>query len=78
MSEEKKLRQGAGLDDDALDAVTGGTAGPAAPMPTGGVTYTCTKCGHVINASARDMTVTCPNLKCRCAFQVKKGKLVLL
>ena len=78
MSEEKTLREDAGLDDDALDAVLGGTADPAAPVPTGGVTYTCTKCGHVINASTRDMTVTCPNMKCRCAFQVKQGKLVLL
>ena len=62
------------LNDDALDEVTGGTT--AAPAPTGGVTYTCTKCGHVINASTRDMTVTCPNLKCRCVFQVKNGKLI--
>ena len=62
------------LSDDELDAVIGGTT--AVPSPTGGVTYTCTKCGHVINASTRDMTVTCPNLKCRSTFQVKNGKLI--
>lgn len=76
MSEEKKPREELGLDDDALDTVTGGTTDPAtpAPVPTGGVTYKC-KCGYTISASTRDLTVTCP--KCRCTYKVKSGKLVL-
>lgn len=80
MSEEKKLREELGLDDDALDAVIGGIGGtgeavdPPAPMPTGAVAYTC-QCGCTINANTRDMTVTCP--KCKRKYQLKKGKLVL-
>ena len=71
MSEETKRNET--LDDNALDAVIGGASDPAAPMPTGSITYKCT-CGHVINASTRDMYVTCP--KCQCKYKVKKGKLV--
>lgn len=62
------------LNDAALDAVTGGTT--AAPTPTGAVAYKCPKCGTAINASTRDQTVTCPNVRCRCAFQVRNGALV--
>ena len=64
------------LDLDALEDVSGGTGGTPAPVPTDTVTYKCSKCGLTINASARDMTVICPNLKCRCSFQVKSGKLI--
>ena len=71
MNEEKKLREA--LNDEALDTVIGGAADPAAPMPTGAITYKCA-CGHVINASTRDMYVTCP--KCKRKYKVKKGKLV--
>ena len=63
------------LDDAALDAVLGGVTDPPAPMPTGGVTYKCTACGAGITASTRDTVVICPNIKCRCRFQVKNGKL---
>ena len=82
MSEERKVFDNMGLDDDTLDTVTGGSgrlvgAGPGpvtpAPMPTGSVTYTCT-CGCPINASTRDMYVTCP--KCHLEFKVKKGELI--
>lgn len=63
------------LDLDALRNVTGGVANVSEPVPTGSVRYECTVCGAVIDASTRDMTVTCPNLKCRCQFQVRNGKL---
>lgn len=66
------------LGEDELGAITGGTGGTPDPMPTGGVTYKCTVCGTPINASSRDMTVTCPNVGCRCSFRVKNGKLVPL
>ena len=73
MSEEKKCNEA--LSDDALDGVIGGAADPAAPMPTGGITCRC-KCGYTINASTRDMYVTCK--KCGRKYKVKKGKLVLM
>lgn len=64
------------LKDTELDAVSGGTTGTPAPTPTGAVTYKCPKCGQTISASTRDMTVTCPNVKCRSSFRVKNGSLV--
>ncbi len=69
MCEEKQM------DESALDAVTGGVSDPAAPLPTGGVTYRCAICGTAINASTRDTRVTCPNVRCRCEYVVKNGKL---
>lgn len=63
------------MNDDALETVTGGVTEPPSPTPTGTATYKCTACGHTITASTRDTTVTCPNVKCRCSYQVKKGKL---
>lgn len=62
------------LNEAELDAVTGGVT--EAPAATGAVTYKCLKCGATINASTRDTTVTCPNVTCRCRFQVESGKLV--
>ena len=59
-----------------LEKVAGGVTDTPAPSPTGGVTYKCPACGTSIAASTRDMTVTCPNLKCRRQFQVKNGKLI--
>ena len=66
------------INDMELDSVTGGAGGAAdpSPMATGAVTYRCPNCGAAINASSRDMTVTCPNMKCRGTFRVKKGKLI--
>lgn len=69
MTEDKKISE---LE---LENVTGGVTDPPAPTATGGVTYKCPACGTSIAASTRDMTVTCPNIKCRRQFQVKNGKL---
>lgn len=63
-----------GISEQDLEQVAGGVT--AAPTPTGGVVYQCTACGASINASTRDMSVTCPNLKCRCQFHVRNGKLI--
>lgn len=62
------------LNDNALDGVTGG-AGEVMPMATGGIIYRCPACSTVISVSTRDTKVTCPNLKCRCQYQVINGKL---
>ena len=64
------------MDDSELDAVVGGVSGTAAPLPTGGVTYKCAACGTTISASTRDVRVTCPNVRCRCEYMIKNGKLV--
>lgn len=66
------------LNDRELDTVTGGAGSVPLPTATGGVTYQCTECKTVINASTRDTQVTCPNMKCRCRFQVSGGKLKLI
>ena len=71
----KEIMHSGELDLDELKDVSGGVVSAPSPMPTDSVTYKCTKCGTAINASLRDATVTCPNTKCRCCFQVKNGKL---
>ena len=64
------------IDEQELENVSGGVTDAPAPTPTGGVSYKCPVCGTSIAASTRDMTVTCPNLKCRRQFQIKNGKLI--
>lgn len=64
------------LKEEVLGAVTGGIAEDPSPSATGGVTYKCIYCHQTINASSRDVIVTCPNMKCRARFKVSGGSLV--
>lgn len=64
------------LNDTSLDTVIGGSQGTPAPTATGGTAYTCPLCRSAINASTRDTSVTCPNVKCRASFKIINGKLV--
>lgn len=74
MNKENKSGE---LDLDQLQDISGGST-IALPMPTGDVVYKCPACGKNFDASSRDMTVTCPNVKCRTSYRVQGGKLFVL
>ena len=65
------------MNEDILDDVIGGAAGPAAPVATDTITGRCPKCGQSITFNKRDFMLTCPNTRCRAKLTVKKGKLTV-